>query len=39
MTDILLEWQGWDRLRLRTISPSQILAIEKNELHYSLSEP
>lgn len=39
MADILLEWHGWDRLRLRTISPSQILAIEKNELHYSIAEP
>jgi len=39
VTDISLEWHNWERLKLRTILPSQWLAIEKGEMHYSIDEP
>lgn len=36
MTNISLQWHGWNRLELRTIFPSQLEAIEKGELKYPI---
>lgn len=39
MSHFTLNWHNWERLILRTISPSQLSAIEKGELNYSIDEP
>ncbi len=40
MASVTLNWHGWDRLKLRTILPSQLIAIEKGELKYPfIDEP